>query len=189
MATQRAIQSYEVYDDAGTTRMRFINSTPQDEVHTGAVTGWINVSAIWRDIALGKARAKARACEIDARVNGIRACLRNADIDKVRLAQITPGRAQHPGILIALNGGTHAIIDGTHRLAWLINNGGTEFRFWEIAESDVAPYVVQVLIKKPGVDWRILGAQESLDDSRGTYPVLDENGRMVGMRDERQAVR
>lgn len=177
---KRAIPGYELFNRDTRERWRIIGATQADEVHTGNVTGHINVSAMWRDIEANRALCQLMSVWIDA---GSRRMLENQDIDEVRLAQITPERAEKSGIAIhPLKDGTTALVDGTHRFKWRDDHGYRNFWLYAFTPEAAELYRVRFKYRPRGGLWRELDADEMLRKLQGMYTVLGPDGRLAGIR-------
>lgn len=172
---------YEVQAEDGR-EMRVIGAQQTDECFTGDSTGTINISAMWRDIQAGKARAIFKSAHLnDTALDAII----NKDIDKDRLAKMTPERAEIPMIAIARANGTHSLVDGNHRLAKRHERGEKFFKFWEFTEDALQRYRVTIYWKEGhGQEFIAQTAMDILDKTIGTFPIFDDAGEVVGFRKE-----
>jgi hypothetical protein len=168
-------------DGAG---IRVEGAAPSDEVHTGDVSGSVNVSRIWRDIETGLYDRVLFTIDMASFPPDY---FERQDVDREHAARLTEAQLERPCIVLIDDERRTCLVDGTHRLMRKRARGDSEFRAYAVPLELAELYRVTVWTRDPGAAaWRLQTPAERLDEMRGTYPTFDSDGRLSGYRREAQ---
>lgn len=146
-------------------RIRWLGQNKHHECFTHEIFGTVDVRQMQRDVDRGARHIQYMTVKIDA---GSIQSLEKRDFDPMVLMRMTPERAVQPVLMFALDDGTHTMVDGNHRLKWLIEHGAETFRCCEFPGSSIPRYRVRVEISD-GHGWRPISNIELLEKTWGRY--------------------
>lgn len=152
-------------------------SEPTDETSTHPRFGQINVSRIMRAINRHEIEPQGVEFPIDESWQRV---AREADINPARLARITDDECSpgNPLILIRTKSGDPILVDGVHRLRYMVDHG------WPTAIGVLLTFeqaerfrMVMMTSHDHGKTWKEMDYGAVMSDFRGAFPQYDQTGR------------
>ena len=159
--------------DSPNGRTRVLNAMPADQVYGSENFGMLNISTALEKI-VGRPDSVAVRVALD---DGIREHVRLKEIDQHMVRKMSSARQKEPILMMVAEDGVH-VVDGHHRLARIMRDGGDYFRSYLLRPETYLYLLVQMHQFREG-EWVPLENSRSPEEVAQT--ILRTNDRWQGL--------